>query len=147
MRAAIDTNILAYAEGIGDTARRDSSLELLAQLPVGSVLLPAQTLGELFRVLTGKAKCPPDAARTRIQQWADSFDVVDSSWSAFQAAFDLTVDHNLQIWDALILAVTAENRCRVLLSEDMQDGFIWRGVTVVNPYRMPIHPLLASLFV
>lgn len=44
-------------------------------------------------------------------------------------------------------AVTAENHCRVLLSEDMQDGFTWRGVTVVNPYRIPSHPLLASLLV
>lgn len=147
MRVAIDTNILAYAEGIGDAARRDTSLELLARLPAGNLVLPAQTLGELFRVLTGKTKCPPDTARIRIQQWADSFEVADSSWSAFQAAFDLTVDHNLQIWDALILAVTAENHCRVLLSEDMQDGFTWRGVTVVNPYRIPSHPLLASLLV
>ena len=147
MRVVIDTNILAYAEGIGDAARRDASLELLARLPAGNVVLPAQTLGELFRVLTGKAKCPPDASRVRIQQWADSFEIADSTWSAFQAAFDLTVDHNLQIWDALILAITAENRCRILLSEDMQDGFTWRGVTVVNPYRIPSHPLLASQLV
>lgn len=145
MRVALDTNILAYAEGIGEAARRDASLNLLTRLPSASVVLPAQTLGELFRVLTGKAKCPPDAARTRIQQWADSFEVADSTWSAFQSAFDLTVDHNLQIWDALILAVTAENHCRLLLSEDMQDGFTWRGVTVVNPYRIPAHPLFSSL--
>jgi predicted nucleic acid-binding protein len=94
--------------------------------------------------LTGKVKCPPDTARSRILQWADSFEVADSGWAAFQSAFDLTVDHNLQIWDALILAVTAENRCRILLSEDMQHGFTWRGVTVVNPYQIPSHPLLTS---
>ena len=142
MRVALDTNILAYAEGIGDTARRDASLNLLDRLPAGSVVLPAQTLGELFRVLTGKAKCPPDAARTRIQQWADSYDVADSTWAALQSAFDLTVDHSLSIWDALILAVTAENRCRLLLTEDLHHGFTWRGVTVVNPYHIPCHPLL-----
>ena len=84
-------------------------------------------------------------ARARILQWADSFEVTDSTWSAFQSAFDLTVDHGLQIWDALILAVTAENRCRILLTEDMQHGFTWRGVTVVNPYLIPSHPLLSSL--
>lgn len=66
---------------------------------------------------------------------------------ALQSAFDLTVDHGLQIWDALILAVTAENRCRILLTEDMQDEFTWRGVTVVNPFRVPTHPLLSSLLV
>lgn len=145
MRVAIDTNILAYAEGVGDIVRRDTSLELLTRLPAECVVLPAQTLGELFRVLTGKAHCSPAVARSRILQWADSFEVADSSWSAFQAAFDLTADHNLQMWDALILAVTAEKRCRILLSEDMQDGFTWRGVTVVNPYRIPAHPLFSSL--
>ena len=146
MMIAIDTNILAYAEGIGDAARRDASLGLLSRMPAESVLIPAQVLGELFRVLTGKVKCTPDAARSRVLQWADCFEVADSKWTAFQAAFDLTDDHGLQIWDALILAVTAENRCRVLLSEDMQHGFTWRGVTVVNPYRIPSHPLLAPLF-
>lgn len=145
MRVAIDTNILAYAEGVGDAARRDASMELLSILPSESVLIPVQVLGELFRVLTGKANCAPDEARTRILQWADSFEVADSNWSAFQAAFDLTADHGLQIWDALILSVTAENRCRILLTEDLQHGFTWRGVTVVNPYRMPSHPLLSSL--
>ena len=145
MRIAIDTNILAYAEGVGDTARRDASLDLLTRLPPECVLLPAQVLGELFRVLTGKARCTPDTARSRVLQWADSFEVVDSVWPAFQAAFDLTDDHGLQIWDALILAVTAENRCRMLLSEDMQHGFTWHGVTVVNPYRIPPHPLLSPL--
>lgn len=145
MRVAIDTNILAYAEGVGDAARRNATLDLLERLPAEQVLLPAQVLGELFRVLTGKAKCPPDTARSRVQQWADSFEVSDSSWTSFQAAFDLTVDHALNIWDALILAVTAENRCRILLTEDMQHGFTWRGVTVVNPYRIPSHPLLSAL--
>ena len=145
MRVAIDTNILAYAEGVGDVTRRDATMELLSRLPTEAVLIPVQVLGELFRVLTGKANCSPDIARTRILQWADSFEVSDSTWSAFQSAFDLTADHGLQIWDALILSVTAENRCRMLLTEDMQHGFTWRGVTVVNPYRLPAHPLLSAL--
>ena len=133
MRIAIDTNVVAYAEGIGDIVRRDTTLHVIDRLPPGTVMLPVQVLGELFRVLTGKAKLPPDNARTIVQQWADSFDVADSTWAAFQAAFDLTVDHGLGIWDALILAVAAENRCRLLLTEDLHHGFTWRGVTVVNP--------------
>ena len=77
--------------------------------------------------------------------WADSFEIADSSWSAFQAAIDLAIDHRLQIWDALIMAVAAENRCRMLLSEDLQNGFIWRGVTVVNPFAAPSSPLLENI--
>ncbi|MCK4603842.1 MAG: PIN domain-containing protein [Deltaproteobacteria bacterium] len=142
MRIALDTNVLAYAEGIGDQARRDTSLLLLERLPVNDVLLPAQTLGELYRVLTGKVRRNPGKSRKAILSWADSYDVADSSWTAFQSALDLGVDHGLQIWDALILAVAAEHSCRLLLSEDLQHGFTWRGVSVVNPYADTIHPLL-----
>jgi predicted nucleic acid-binding protein len=51
----------------------------------------------------------------------------------------------MPIWDALILAVAAENRCRLLLSEDFQAGFTWRGVTVVNPFAAQPSPLLKGL--
>ena len=145
MRVALDTDILAYAEGIGAAPRCAMAIRLIEQLPDGLVLLPSQTLGELFRVLTGKAKREAGDTREAIMAWADSFEVADSSWSAFQAAMDLAIDHRLQIWDALIMAVAAENRCRMLLSEDLQNGFTWRGVTVVNPFTEPSSPLLNNL--
>jgi predicted nucleic acid-binding protein len=56
----------------------------------------------------------------------------------------LGVDHGLPMWDALILSVAAESGCRLLLSEDFQHGFTWRGVTVVNPYLETRHPLLVA---
>jgi len=145
MRVALDTNILVYAEGLGDEVRCGLALRLIEQLPENSVILPAQTLGELARVLTGKAKRTPAAARDAVLGWSDSFDVADSNWPAFQAALDLTVDHQLPIWDALILAVAAENKCRLLLSEDFQNGFTWRGVTVVDPFASQRSPLLIGL--
>jgi predicted nucleic acid-binding protein len=145
MRVALDTNILAYAEGIGDINRCNQAILLVEELPGGLVLLPAQTLGELFRVLTGKAKRNSEETREAILNWADSFDVMDSTWSSFQTAFDLSTFHNLQIWDALILSVAAENRCRFLLSEDFQNGFTWKGVTVVNPFVQPLNPVFEGI--
>lgn len=142
MRIALDTNILTYAEGIGDKARCEAARSFVSELPVGAVILPAQTLGELYRVLTGKAKRRANAARTAVLSWADSFEVADSTWPAFQSAFDLAADHGLPVWDALILSVAAETRCRMLASEDFQEGFTWRGVTVVNPFAKPRSPLI-----
>lgn len=145
MRAALDTNILAYAEGLGDEHRCELARTLVERLPLEQVLLPAQTLGELYRVLTGKAGVDADTARTALLSWADSFVVVDSTWGAFQGAFDIAADHGLQIWDALILSVAAENRCRMLLTEDLHDGFTWRGVTVVDPFAATPSPLIQDL--
>jgi predicted nucleic acid-binding protein len=79
MRIALDTNILAYAEGIGDIDRCNQSISLVEELPSSLILLPAQTLGELFRVLVGKAKWNPEKTREAILSWADSFDIMDST--------------------------------------------------------------------
>jgi predicted nucleic acid-binding protein len=102
-------------------------------------------LGELSRVLLTKAKRSAEDTRSAVLSWADTFSVADSTWPAFQAALDLNVDHKLQIWDALILAVAAEQHCRILLTEDMHAGFTWRGVTLVNPFAPEQDPLLKQL--
>ena len=145
MKVALDTNVLAYAEGIGDEARRRKTHALLSALPVDNVVLPAQTLGELFRVLTGKGGVARTKARTIVLSWSDAFSVHDSTHTAFLSAFDLAAEMSMQIWDGLILSVAAEARCRILLSEDFQHGFTWRGVTVVNPYTDEVHPLIKAL--
>jgi predicted nucleic acid-binding protein len=146
MQIALDTNILAYAEGVGDDIRCNAAIHLIERLPAEKVLLPAQTLGELFRILTGKAGKEAKASHTAVLEWADVFEVADSSWSSFQSAFDLVIDHHMQIWDALILSVAAENHCRLLISEDFQDGFVWRGITIVNPFKESVHPILETLW-
>lgn len=147
MRVALDTNILAYAEGLGDERRVNLTRRILAEIPQERIVLPAQTLGELYRVLVGKANREAAAARGAVLDWSDAFEVADSIAPCFMAALDLAVDHRLQFWDSLILAITAHARCRVLLSEDMQQGFTWGGVTVVNPYSPSPHPLLEQLLV
>jgi predicted nucleic acid-binding protein len=145
VRIALDTNILAYAEGIGDDARQQASLGLMRMLPSALIVIPAQCLGELFRVLAGKTRRNAASAQEAVLEWADVYETADSTWTAFQSAMDAAASHNLQIWDALILAVAAEQRCRLLLSEDMQHEFTWHGVTVVNPYLESKHHLLQAL--
>ena len=139
---AIDTNVLVYAEGEGDAARCGAARRLLARVHPTAVVLPVQVLGELHRVLTGRFRRDGGVVREAILGWADAFRVADSSFAAFQSALDLHADRQLQIWDALILAVAAEHGCRLLLSEDYPTGFTWRGVTVVDPFASRAHPLL-----
>ena len=145
MLVAIDTNVLAYAEGAGDEPRRRLAAELMARLPESAVVLPVQVLGELYRVLVGKLRQPAARAQEAVLQWSDAFAVRDSTWTALQSALDLSKAHGLSIWDSLILSVAAEQRCRMLLSEDLQHGFTWRGTTVVDPFKPPGQQLLSAL--
>jgi predicted nucleic acid-binding protein len=145
VRVALDTNVLAYAEGVNGPAMKESATDLVRRLPARSAVLPAQTLGELFNVLVRKAGRSPANAQTAILTWMDAFPVVDTSREAIIAATDLATNHRLGIWDAVILAASAQAGCRLLLSEDLQDGFTWSGLTVTNPFSSSQHALLAAL--
>jgi predicted nucleic acid-binding protein len=145
VRVALDTNILAYAEGVNGTFMQKAALELVESLPEGSTVLPVQTLGELFNLLVRKAGRSAAKARSSILSWRDAFPLVETSAAVMLAAADLAKDHHLSIWDAVIFSASAEAGCRLLLSEDLHDGFIWRGVTVTNPFAKAKHPLLMAL--
>ena len=145
MKVALDTNVLAYAEGANGAAMRDKALDLIQRLPQDAVVLPAQTLGELLNVLVRKAGRRPARARTAVLSWRDAYPTVDTSATVIVNATDLATDHGLSIWDSVVLAAAAEAECRLLLSEDLQEGFTWRGVTVTNPFSPTPHPLLAAL--
>jgi predicted nucleic acid-binding protein len=142
---ALDSNILVYVEGVNGAAREAASRALIGQLPLKMTFVPAQALGELYNVLTRKAGWPGDRARTAVLAWKDSFPVVPTTTSAMVEAVDLAADHRIGMWDSVMMSVAAEAGCRLLLSEDLQDGFTWRGVTVVNPFAAEQHPLLLAL--
>jgi len=142
---AIDTNVLAYAEGVNGETNRTAALDLLQQLAPEITLLPAQALGELFSVLVMKARWSRADAERAVLAWGDAFPLIDTSSSVLLAAMALAKDHQLGIWDAVMLSAAADAACRLLLSEDLQEGFTWRGVTVTNPFVSPRHPLLEAL--
>ncbi|MBL8221986.1 MAG: PIN domain-containing protein [Bryobacterales bacterium] len=144
MRIALDTNVLAHAEGTNGDTKRDQTLEILGNLPQQHLVLPVQTLGELFNVLVRKAGRTSRHARAAVLSWRDAFTVTETSQAVMVGAADLAAEHGLSIWDAVVLCTAAEAGCRLLLSEDLQDGFIWGGVTVANPYASALHPLLAA---
>lgn len=145
MRVALDTNILAYAAGANGLDKKKAALDLISRLPETDTFLPVQVLGELFRVLVGKAAFAPEPARATIIRLMDTFRLIETSAAVLGAGVDLAVDHSLNIWDAIILAASAEAGCRVLLSEDLQDGLTWNGATVVNPFAKNKNTLLAGL--
>jgi predicted nucleic acid-binding protein len=145
MRLALDTNVLAYAEAVNGGPGKKAALDLIAKLPEGSTFLPVQVLGELFHVLVRKAGRSSERARAAIFDWQDAFPLIETSPAVMLSAIDLAVHHRLSIWDAVVLAASAAAGCRLLLSEDLQSGFTWNGVTVTNPFSAEKHELLAAL--
>lgn len=145
MKAAVDTNILAYAESIDDPEHGRIARAVLDRVVPTGAVVAIQTLGELFHVLRRNAGYTPAKARSAVSEWRSVFEVVGTSPEIFARAVDLAAEHRLSIWDAIMLCAASSAGCRLLLSEDLQDGFTWAGVTVVNPFAAKRHPLLLSL--
>jgi predicted nucleic acid-binding protein len=49
-------------------------------------------------------------------------------------ALDAVADHDWSFWNAMIWATAKRAGCRLLISEDGQDGRTLGGVTIVNPF-------------
>lgn len=145
MKLALDTNILAYAEGVNGAERHEQALALIARIPQDAGVIPAQALGELFNVLVRKAGRTRETARDSLLAWRDAFPAAETAPDTVMLAADLAADHRIGIWDAVILATASQAGCRLLLSEDMQDGFTWGGVTVTNPFSSTPSPMLEAL--
>ncbi len=134
MRAALDSTVMIYAEGLIDDPRNAMAQDLLLSLPGESLLIPLQAAAETLRWLIRKAKLPPSEAARSVARWTSHYAVQPTDRAVLEGALELVAKHKLQVFDAIILAAAAEARASLLLSEDMHEGFRWRGVTVVNPF-------------
>ena len=95
MRVAFDTNILAYAEGVNGQARKDAALSILQEFAEHEVMLPVQALGELFVVLTRKAKREAAEVRSALLGWSDSYAMIETTPDTIVEAMELVTTHRL----------------------------------------------------
>ena len=147
MKVALDTNLLAYAEGVNTSELRDAAVDVIRRLPNDAPVLPVQVIGELFSVLVRKGRRSREQAHKAILVWCDSYPLIETTPAVMLRAAELARNHQLDIWDAVILAAASQAGCRVLLSEDMQSGLTWGGVTIANPFAATRHPIIEALLV
>jgi hypothetical protein len=141
---ALDMLGTAVAQGFVCAAcfRADRSLIELRNHPAfGSLVLAAEqriTPISLHDNAGGSQRGRPMAiesasGRRRVQLFA-RMDVVTLSVDDIVAAIDLHRLHGFSIWDALIVRAALISGCRVLYTEDMQDGGRIDGLQIVNPF-------------
>lgn len=139
MRIAFDTNILVYAQGAllgpNDEPKRKRAAQLISDLQTTSheLLLSTQAIAEFHHVLVGRGQMPREQATKITLDLLDFFEIWPTRETTVRDALTLAADRRLQTFDAIILSAAAEARCDLLLSEDMQNGFEWRGVRIANP--------------
>jgi predicted nucleic acid-binding protein len=145
MRFALDSNIILYSEGVNDPERSAMAQNLIEAMDGLPVIIPLQALGETLNVFTRKLLLSKASAIERLQPWKDDYLTQETNVSIFQDALELVSKYGFQIWDGVILAAASYAGASFLFSEDMQDGFIWQGTRVVNPFASVPDPIIPAL--
>lgn len=132
----MDTNVLVYAHDGTAGEKGTRARELVQELwRSGEGCLNVQVLEELFVTLTRKVPRPLDA---------DGAALIVSDFSAWRthapvasdvmAAIDIHRLAGISFWDAMIVRSAAKLACPVLYSEDLNEGQVYDGVSVVDPF-------------
>lgn len=116
-------------------AKQSRAIDLVAEhRREGTGLISLQVLHEYFVTVTRKRNVDSPRARRKVEILSE-FDVVVPEVADILAAIDLHRWHAFSFWDALVLRSAQQAGCRVLLSEDFQEGRESDGIQVVNPFR------------
>lgn len=135
VRCFVDSNVFVYADDRSAGEKRARARELIREvMSARTGVLSLQVLQEYFAVTTKKLGVSAAAARRRIEVLS-RLDVVILGVEDILAAIDLHRLHGFAIWDALVIRAALNAGCRVLYSEDLQEGRRIDGLEVVNPFR------------
>ncbi|MDD9980158.1 MAG: PIN domain-containing protein [Gammaproteobacteria bacterium] len=135
MAAFVDTNVLLYAASTaGDEAAK--RLTARAILEREDLVLSVQVLQEFYVQATRPTK--PDRiahelAVTLIESWL-RFRVIETTVPLVLHALATALRWRISYWDAAIVEAARIGGCTTLLSEDLQSGMNFAGVTVENPF-------------
>jgi predicted nucleic acid-binding protein len=144
MRLTLDTNILVYAADRDAGVRHQIALNLVRQARGRDCVITLQALAELFNALVRKNKVPIARATAIVTAWREAVPCVAADDACLIDAMAAVADHGLSFWDAMIWATAKRSGCRLLISEDGQDGRTLGGVTIVNPFASTPSPLIAA---
>lgn len=128
----LDTNVLLYAATKKEEERekRNVARELLALDGVG---LSVQVLAEFYVNAISKLKLPEEQV-LRVLDKMRSYPVLPVDEAVFWSALEIRKRYGISYWDSAILAAAIELGCGTVFSEDLNDGQVYAGVKVVNPF-------------
>ncbi len=133
----LDTNVIVYALHPKDSSKQKAAARLLEKAHKGKGSISFQVVQEFVNLATRKFKPAPPVSEVRqvVEDLLLPICRSNPSSAYYLDALDTHRLTKLSWYDCLILQAAVDARCETLYSEDFQDGFHFRGVTIVNPFR------------
>jgi len=133
---SFDTNVLVYATVSAADAKAERARDLIARaMRAATSVLLLQTLAEFCNVAIRKARIPIADIERTIEAWCAVLPVQAADDSDLFAALAAVRAHRFSFWDAMLWASARRAGVAYLLTEDLQDGFVFQGVAFIDPFR------------
>ena len=133
MSVFVDTNVVVYAFDRADAYKQRIAIELLK----GSerLVLSTQVLLETWWVLTRRLTEPLEKGEaSEVIDRLSELPVVSTDPQLVLQAIATSRRFEIAVWDALIIEAARAAGCNRVLSEDLQTGQDFSGVTIENPF-------------
>jgi predicted nucleic acid-binding protein len=134
--AFVDTNLLVYRRDRSEPekqAKANTWLTHLWNARAGRVSM--QVLNEYYVTVTQKLKPGLDRKSARIEVSAlFAWHPLPVERRTLEGAFGLQDRYGFSFWDSLIVSTALLSGSRYLLTEDLQDGQVVDGLTIVDPF-------------
>jgi predicted nucleic acid-binding protein len=133
----LDTNVFIYEDSPAEPAKQAVAMRLIDDaFASGDGIVSFQVVQEFFSVAFRRFQPPMSYAEAE-RKLAVTFApllMVHSSYSLYQRALRLSSRHSLSWYDSLIVAAALQANCRILYTEDLQNGQIFDNLSVQNPF-------------
>jgi predicted nucleic acid-binding protein len=128
-----DTNIMVYAFSGSDTAKRMKIQELFDGC---NLVISTQVLREYIAVMTRKLNQDMDIIKPQVAHITEmSAVIIGEDLELIHRGIEISLRYRYRFYDCLIIAAALRANCKILLSEDMQNGqVIENTLTIVNPF-------------
>ena len=134
-----DTNVLVYAAVRQDERKTATAQELIRHaLEVNhDGVISVQVVTEFTNVMLNRFKMSAKA----VDEWVSQFYpllATEVTMDAVRNAMCIKEEYGIQYYDALIIATAEKLGCTEIVSEDLNDGQLYHGMAVVNPFKSAV---------
>ena len=131
----LDANVFVCSLDKRFPDKRHRAAELLRTVQDrGGGVVSTQVLQECYVAATAKLGIDPLTVKDLLGK-LKALEIVLVDVDLIHEAIDCSVLNRLSFWDALIVVSAEKAACTELLTEDLNDGQVIRGVRIRNPFK------------
>jgi predicted nucleic acid-binding protein len=132
----LDTNILVYTLDTNNGYKQKMAQNIFIQISENEKpVVSTQVLQEFYYAAAIKIKADTILVKNILHNFTNNIETVQVNRDIIEQGIDISILSHISFWDGLIIAAAEYAGCSVILSEDLKNGQIIRGVEIKNPFK------------